>query len=479
MKIRSLAIGLLLTGLALLPFVLGNRFGKTSALPDGRTEVVFWHFWGGQDQEVVESVVRRFNDSQSEYFVRAIAMPGNNLQAKLFLSVAGGDPPDLVNQDDPVLPDWARRGVIYAMDEIAAADEVASVQSWMLPAARRLSQFDQRMYGVCNGLDIRALYFNETALAAKGLQPPQTIRQLDNVAAEFTSVSATKSGDARAIFGYLPDSRRLWSWGYVFGGDFFDPDSRQVQLNTPAIRAALGWMTSYASRYGADEVAVFRKGDQSLPGKTFPLLPIGDEEVVGRYVLIMDGQWRVRDIQAFQNHRQQQGLPVPQFGVCPLPVPEDAAASPRDKAGWVNGNFFVVPRGARNPSGAWAFMKYWVGYANASEAARTCIDGGWIPVSESVIRQADFQGFLQQTPMFSTFVELATSDNQFPTPLVPGAAMFRRTVENAAYEAMTHPDRDVAEILAAAEFRIQSHLHRVQETIPNYSANRERDSRAK
>ena len=42
-------------------------------------------------------MVERFNDSQQQFFVRAIAMPGNNLDVKLFLSVTGADPPDLVN----------------------------------------------------------------------------------------------------------------------------------------------------------------------------------------------------------------------------------------------------------------------------------------------------------------------------------------------------------------------------------------------
>ncbi len=41
--------------------------------------VVFWHFWGGRDRSVVEDVVARFNASQDRYFVRAVAMPGNNL----------------------------------------------------------------------------------------------------------------------------------------------------------------------------------------------------------------------------------------------------------------------------------------------------------------------------------------------------------------------------------------------------------------
>ncbi len=77
--------------------------------PAGRAEVVFWHFWGGADKAVVDGIVDRFNSSQRSHFVRAVALPGNNLDLKLFLSITGGDPPDLVNQDDPILGDWAAR----------------------------------------------------------------------------------------------------------------------------------------------------------------------------------------------------------------------------------------------------------------------------------------------------------------------------------------------------------------------------------
>ena len=39
----------------------------TQSVPDGRREVLFWHFWGGRDRAVVESIVDRFNRSQSEH----------------------------------------------------------------------------------------------------------------------------------------------------------------------------------------------------------------------------------------------------------------------------------------------------------------------------------------------------------------------------------------------------------------------------
>ena len=457
MTVRSILLCLLFAGLLVIPIGLRGKYSKPESVPAGRSEVVFWHFWGGEDRDVVDDVVARFNDSQNEYFVRAIAMPGNNLQAKLFLAVAGGDPPDIVNQDDPVIADWGSRGVIHAMEEIAPPEEVQLVRKWMLPSAERLSVYDDKMYGVCNGLDVRALYYNKTALLELGFEPPKSLNELDAIA---NAVAPFELGQAsRKQYAYLPDTRRIWAWGYVFGGDFFDSDSQQVVLNTPEIRDALTWMQSYSQSYGWDNISAFRKGDQSLPGKTFPLLPVVDEEIVGRYSLIMDGQWRVRNIVAFQASRRARGLTAPEFGVCPLPIPDSTAA--RKNAGWVNGNFFVIPRGAKNSKGAWEFAKFWIGYSDPVQAARTCADGGWIPVSQSVTQNPTFQTYLDNNPLFKSFVDLAASKNQFPTPQVVGAAMFRRTVESAAYEAMSNPDKSVDTILSDAQSRIQSQLDRV------------------
>ncbi len=432
---------------------LASERARALASNRQRSEVVFWHFWGGADRDVVEDVVQRFNDSQDQYFVRAIAMPGNNLQAKLFLSIAGGDPPDLVNQDDPIVGDWAFRHFILPLDEICAPDEAQAIAAHLLPAARRLGMFNERLYGVCNGLDIRALYYNQTILDQHGLPVPQSTADLDQIAKTIRP-----PGSDNGLFGYLPDSRRLWAWGYVFGGDFYDADSAKVQLDQPPIRDALQWMTSYADWYGADTINRFRQGDQSLPGKTFPLLPVDDQDMAGRYIVIMDGQWRTRDINAFVERRSELGIAAPDFGVCPLPPP----AGGRRDAGWVNGNFFVVPRGARNTGGAVAFMKFWIGLDNPDDAARTCAAGGWIPVSQTVINAGPFQDLLNRQPLFREFVRLAGSENQFPVPVIPGAPMFKRTVEKMASDAMTGPGQPIDELLQTTGRLIQGRLDQIK-----------------
>ncbi len=462
MTIRSCLIGCLfvcLCGVPLvLPWIFANQIETADRIPAGRKEVVFWHFWGGQDRDVVDEVVRRFNESQSEHWVRAIAMPGNNLQAKLFLSVAGGDPPDVVNQDDPILADWAERGVIRCFDEIGGS-EAGQVSSWMFDSARRLSTYEGRLFGICNGLDVRAMYYNKTVLDQFGLAVPRTIDGLDRVAETIAPSSGNKDSP-RERYGYLPDSRRLWAWGVVFGGSFVD-EHGQVTVDSPPIAEALEWMQGYGQRYGPDTLAAFRQGDQSLPGESFPLLPVDKQSLFGRYAMIMDGQWRVRDIESFVTKRKSSGLGCPEFGVCPLPVP----AGGRENAGWVNGNFFVVPVGARNTAGAWEFAKFWIGFRHPEQAARTSAAGGWIPVSQEVVDTDAFQEYLKKSPLFREFVELAASPNQFPIPQVPGAAFFRRAVEGAGFEALNYPQRSVKEILAATNVRIQQQLDRVRADI--------------
>ena len=441
---------LLLSAGLLLSYRLAPSREIDLAVNRGRSEVVFWHFWGGTDRDVVDDVVRRFNESQTQYFVRAIAMPGNNLQAKLFMATAGGDPPDLVNQDDPVVGDWGWRGLIQSIESICDEQEVRQFKDHLFPSALKLGTWNGQLFGVCNGLDIRALYFNKFALDQHNLQPPRTMDDLDSIAQTFCPPGAKNP----TTFGYLPDFRRLWAWGIVFGGDFYDPVKKSVLVDEPPIVAAANWMASYARLYGPDTINRFRQGDQSLPGKTFPLLPIADDEMIGRYVLLMDGQWRVRDIEAFRDRRLKNGLECPEFGVCPLPVPPGG----RRNAGWVNGNLFLIPKGSRNTKGAVEFMKFWIGIQDPAQAAKTCAAGGWIPVSGKVVDAKPFQDFLEAQPLFREFVNLASSENQIPVPVIPGAPMFKREVEKAAATAMSNPVQSIPELMKSTARLIERRL---------------------
>ncbi|MEL7335526.1 MAG: extracellular solute-binding protein, partial [Planctomycetota bacterium] len=290
----------------------------------------------------------------------------------------------------------------------------------------------------------RAIYYNRRLFEEQNLSTPQTLPQLDDAAQRLTLRDA--NGRLQRV-GFLPDSRRLWAWGAVFGSDFLQDDQTRaiatgamgtddkttsrparVTVDEPSTIAAARWMATYADRYGPRTIAAFRSGDQSLPGKSFPLL-------ANRYAMILDGQWRVRDIANAENPDE--------YGVMPLPPPPGG----RRRAGWLNGNYFIIPRGAAAADGSIAFIKYWIGYtgelSEATEdveepdelsprvaaAADTAVRGGWIPVLPAVANHAVYQRYLDQQPLMRQFIDLAASESQIPYPNQPGTAKLRREIE--------------------------------------------------
>lgn len=355
-------------------------------------------------------------------------MPGNNLRAKLFLSSTGGAPPDLVNIDDPVIADWEELGLLQTVAEIAGESAAEAIAQQLFPAARELSSSGGRLVGICNGLDVRALFFNRSFLEERGWAVPRTLAELDSLGERVRAL-----GLDQPRFAFLPPPRRILFFAYLFGAEVWDRERLRPNLDSPELIAAAEWLQSYSQRYDADQVAAYRQTDQSLPGKSFPLLPQTADQMTGRYLFSLDGQWRVRDLQAFREQRAALGLPQPEFDVLPFPPPASSAESAGSApAGWVNGNVFVFPRGARSSAGALAFAKFWIGLDNPAAAAQTCLAGGWIPVLPNVVAEPSFAAELEREPLFRRFVELAESPGMRPTPAVRGAAYLVRVLESTA-----------------------------------------------
>ncbi len=386
-------------------------------VPPQRERVVFWHFWGGGERKAVQSIVRRFNQSQDRYWVDEVPVPGQNLDMKFFMALAGGDFPDVLNQDDQIIAQWADRDVLIPIRELTMGQqEYKRLVDWLNPAARSIGTYNGQLYALCNAIDVRTLIYRTDTLADR--PPPVTLAQLGEIAKR-------DSGDDSSIF-YLPDDRRLWAWGIVFGGDFYDEPTGRVTANDPKIVEALEWMVSYTRFHGRQKIRAFRSTNREAGA--------GSMLLDGRYGLMMDGQWRIPELDMARQQALEQGREPIRYGVVALPAPPGG----RTNAGWLNGNFFVVPRGCKNPQGAWEFMKFWSGFGgHEAEAAITATSGGWIPASPQVVEQPVFEDYLQQHPNFRLFVELASSPHQVPTPPIPVQAYFYERINRAAEEALS------------------------------------------
>jgi multiple sugar transport system substrate-binding protein len=112
--------------------------------------------------------------------------------------------------------------------------------------------------------------------------------------------------------------------------------------------------------------------------------------------------------------------PTMEYRVTPIPYPPGG----RPKASWVNGNFMIVPRGAKHPKEALAFAKFWAGWRNEEVGAEIATWGGWVPAGRSITTRKAYRDYLRRNPHFRTFLDVAGSPNVRITPVIPVQAFY-------------------------------------------------------
>jgi len=364
-----------------------------------RIPVRFWHMWTAEWKDVVERIVDRFNESQDVYEVIPLSVPGTAADSKFLLSVAGGDPPDVMSQWNQVIPKWAESGLIIPLNELMSEREWAEFRHNAYPAAQKIGMFEGKLYGVTTGLDVYACYCRLADLREAGLDGPPFPETLEELSEWGTRLKKASPEGHLTRIGFLPISLPVYAPG--FGGGFYDWTTGAVTLNTPENLRALSFLVEERRKLGFENVIRFESG-----------LTIGTANaqwpfISGAYSIAVDGQWRVEQIARY--------APDLEYATFPIPPP----AGGRRHFGWVNGNFMVIPAGAKQVRGAWEFIKFWSGIENPERAAEFYTWGGWLPLCPAVASAPKFQEYIHQYPQFKTFLDMLPSEYLQPAPPVP------------------------------------------------------------
>ena len=95
----------------------------------------------------------------------------------------------------------------------------------------------------------------------------------------------------------------------------------------------------------------------------------------------------------------------------------------------------LVPRGAKQAQGAWAFIRFWSGLESPEQAAELHTWGGWLPAMKSVATAAPFTSYVRKYPQLSSFIELLQSPHVQTPPPVPYQTFLLDRVGAAAQSA--------------------------------------------
>jgi len=382
-----------------------------------RKLVRFWHRWQGDWEKQVKKIVDAFNQSQDQYEVVPVSVPGEGADAKLILGAIGGDPPDLMSMGSGAVPNMAANGFLAPLDTMMTPAEKVQFFQHSYPAIRDIGMYRGHCYGMTIGADLMALYVNAQQLRDAGYDPDKFPKTLEEVEAMGMKLNKYDAAGHLTRLGFLLSDINYIS--HDFGGGFYVREDGAAELNTPQNLRALTAIVEYRKKIGFENVIRFQAGLNDIEGAASWAFMHGDLSIT------YDGQWRVEELRKFK--------PDLDYRVYPVPPPKEGGTP---LGGLVGGNYMLVPVSAKQKEGAWEFLKFWSGLDNPDRAATFYNMGGWLPYSPAVANSPTYQKWLTGDSQFRAFLQILASPNCKPPPAIANLQFLDDLIAHAEDEAV-------------------------------------------
>ncbi|MFD1464518.1 ABC transporter substrate-binding protein [Lapidilactobacillus mulanensis] len=338
-------VGLILTAVLACLVLLGGCGKKTAdADKDTTTNVKsskkvtldFWSFWGsGARREVIESIIKDYNESQDKVKIKYSYQPWGDIWTKSLSAITAGNPPDVIVQD------------INSVAQRADAKQATDITKYLDKGINKrfysqlfkTTQYQNKTYGLPFNTDTQVIFYNKKIFKNAGLTDkdlPQTWSELDAVARTLD----IKKDDTFTRIGFYP----LWSldtqvWALnADGGTSWFNDKNQVKIDTKNKRKALQWILDAQKYYGKKTInrleAEFGSG-------------VADPFLSGTVAM------RAQNINYYTSIKENAPKDF-EFGVIQLPEFQKGSGHKT----WGGGFTLEVPTGAKHVKESVDFIKY-------------------------------------------------------------------------------------------------------------------------
>lgn len=392
-KLRRALIGAA-AGVAMLG--LGWGCGRRPDADPGETRIRIQIHWDADSPRgrAIRAILDEFERANPGVSVRLLGGSGDD--RRLLSTIAGGNPPDVIETSYRNVGVLGRHGALRPLDELAGnADQ-------FYPALWELGLHEGRLYGYpWFGHTIQLIYNKDLFKEAGVESPPGT---WDELLATARRLTRDTTGDGRPDrFGLSLPGRQHGDLSWMFamflhqaGGRLAEVrDGRpRVALNSPEGLKALRFYLQLVkeacppgagTKMGGDVMADFRSQVAAMQ---------------------YQGPWGVTDIwQQPEEHR---------FRVGAAPVP----AGPGGRAAELGANMTVIPSNAKHPEKALALIEFLGGReAQALLMAGEETDAGFVPFRVPVRTDLDDLPFFERHPEFLPFVHgFAEPSIEVPLP---------------------------------------------------------------
>ena len=401
------------------------------------SEVAFWTTHTPPDLDALQAIVDAFNTENPDVQVTLTQKVGGETDTTaLMTAVRGGVGPDVYMLDRFIVAQRASEGVLQDLSEFEAD------LSGYIPFAQAEATFQGAPFALPFDTDARALYYNIGMLQEAGIDPaeldvengPITWDQL----AEFANqLNETDADGNFTRMGYAGYTQQEWhyTYGFAFGGSFFDEAACEVTPDNEGVVAGHQWLYDYVAALDPQKVNAFA-GPQRVG--VVPAVPEEQQYFLTQRVgFAITGDWALKQIPKY--------APDMEFGLTVIPVPAEGDES----ATWAGGWSMVIPQGAKNPEGAWQFLQYIAG--EPGQRAYTT-ETAHLPTFNNLLAEDDL--FPDPQHLFFARTLLPTAKNRPPLPV--GARYWNELT--SAMERIYLNQEEPAAALATVKERVQPDL---------------------
>ncbi|MFG3418457.1 ABC transporter substrate-binding protein [Micromonospora sp. NPDC048063] len=191
---------------------------------------VFW-YGGPKRAALTEQVLRLYTDRNPHVGFRITWQGVDGYYDRLATQAAGGNVPDLIQVDDSMLAEYARREIVLDLTGYVA-DHRLDLRS-LPPGLVRYGQVDGRTVGVAAGQTAAALVHNRTLLRRLGVPEPDGGMTWPEYVAWARRVTRASEGRVAGTMDASGDYRAFWHWLRGQGGELYR--GRQLGFDADAL----------------------------------------------------------------------------------------------------------------------------------------------------------------------------------------------------------------------------------------------------
>ena len=240
---------------------LARPSAQIQVTPRQASSVTFWTVATEPELSALQKIVDNFNSENSDVQAKLVQMVGDETDTtKLMTAVRGGIGPDVYMLDRFIVAQRASEGVLQDLQS-----------SWgrrfsevYIPFAQAEATFQGAPFALPFETDARALFYNIGMLQEAGsIRPSSTLPMVQSPSIRWpssrTSSIETDEDGNYSRMGFPGITHQAWhyTYGFAFGGTFFDEATCELTPDNEGVVAGHQWLYDYVAALDPQKVNAF------------------------------------------------------------------------------------------------------------------------------------------------------------------------------------------------------------------------------